>query len=319
MDPKRRRRWIARLIFWPLFILGLVAFRYFFIFPSAGSGPAGPPVPAEPFGHVWDGRRVVLLGIGDSITQGFGASQGFSYFQRLLANPPGDSPDMMGKNLSVVFPHLEPRNMSAAGTTSLDHERVLIPSITTYPPDVLGVVVMTSGGNDLIHDYGQSPPREGAMYGATLAQAQPWIDRYETRLNTMVESIRAAFPGGCHIFLANIYDPSDGTGSTGLTGLPAWDDALPILSAYNRIIARCAETHDFVHLVDIHGPFLGHGIHCTKFWTPHYRRKDPHNWYSIIEDPNDRGYDAVRRLFLLAMIDVFAAPTERTNEPDSIP
>jgi hypothetical protein len=36
---------------------------------------------------------------------------------------------------------------------------------------------MTTGGNDLIHWYGATPPREGAMYGASLAQAQPWINR----------------------------------------------------------------------------------------------------------------------------------------------
>jgi hypothetical protein len=34
----------------------------------------------------------------------------------------------------------------------------------------------------------------------------------------------------------------------------------------------------------------------------HYDRKDPHYWYFInLEDPNERGYDALRRLFLNAM------------------
>jgi len=33
---------------------------------------------------------------------------------------------------------------------------------------------------------------------------------------------------------------------------------------------------------------------------------DPHYWYSIIEDPNARGYDALRRLFLNEMAAVFA-------------
>ena len=39
--------------------------------------------------------------------------------------------------------------------------------------DTFGLVVITTGGNDLIHDYGRSPPREGAMYGATAEQARP--------------------------------------------------------------------------------------------------------------------------------------------------
>jgi hypothetical protein len=166
---------------------------------------------------------------------------------------------------------------------------------------------MTTGGNDVIHNYGRKPPVEHAMYGATLEQAAPWIANYDARLDEMVSRIRNAFPGGCHVFLANIYDPTDGTGSPGLTGLPDWPDALAVLDAYNAAIARCAAKHDFVHLVDIHGPFLGHGLHCRKFWLPHYRADDPHYWYgSIVEDPNERGYDAVRRFFLLRMIEVLA-------------
>jgi hypothetical protein len=48
-------------------------------------------------------------------------------------------------------------------------------------------------------------------------------------------------------------------------------------------------------------------LHCAKPWTRHYRASDPHYWYNPnVEDPNDRGYDAIRRLFLLRMIDVFA-------------
>jgi hypothetical protein len=107
--------------------------------------------------------------------------------------------------------------------------------------------------------------------------------------------------------LANIYDPSDGTGNTNrwLTGLPYWPDGLLILAEYNKIISQCAEKHNNVHLVDIHSSFLGHGIHCKKFWLKNYRFNDPHYWYSIIEDPNQRGYDAIRRLFLLEMVRVF--------------
>jgi hypothetical protein len=44
---------------------------------------------------------------------------------------------------------------------------------------------------------------------------------------------------------------------------------------------------------------LGHGIHCRQSWGKHYDANDPHYWYySNLEDPNDRGYDAIRRVFL---------------------
>jgi hypothetical protein len=116
----------------------------------------------------------------------------------------------------------------------------------------------------------------------------------------MIEQINSRFPGGCHIFLANIFDPTDGFGDVQRTGLPAWRDGLRIVAAYNSVIERCAGKHAFVHLVDIHGAFLGHGIHCTQFWSDHYDTNDPHYWYySNLEDPNERGYDVIRRLFLL--------------------
>ena len=77
------------------------------------------------------------------------------------------------------------------------------------------------------------------------------------------------------------------------------------MAAYNEVIARCAEKHPNVHLVNMHDGFLGHGIHCGQFWSKHYDSKDPHYWYyTNLEDPNERGYDAVRRLFLNEMTKV---------------
>ena len=173
---------------------------------------------------------------------------------------------------------------------------------------MVGIVVLTTGGNDLIHNYGRTPPKEGAMYGATFEQAKQWIKKFEDRLDQMISDIGRKFPGGCHIFLANIYDPSDGTGDTQscFTGLPTWPDGLLILKAYNEIISNCSAKYLNVYLVNVYDTFLGHGIHCKKFWLRNYRYDDPHYWYYLnIEDPSQRGYDAIRRVFLLEMIKVF--------------
>ena len=44
------------------------------------------------------------------------------------------------------------------------------------------------------------------------------------------------------------------------------------------------------------------GVACADQHSKHYRKDDPHWWYfDNIEDPNERGYDALRRLFLLEM------------------
>ncbi|MHC4124016.1 MAG: hypothetical protein ACYSSI_10615, partial [Planctomycetota bacterium] len=52
----------------------------------AGSGPAGPVVPAEPFESVWSDKEVLLIGLGDSITRGYGARPEHCYFSLLQNN-----------------------------------------------------------------------------------------------------------------------------------------------------------------------------------------------------------------------------------------
>lgn len=283
-------------------LLALAAILYRPLEPRRpiGNGPAGPAVPREPWTRLWSTAPVMLVGLGDSVTAGFGTSPEHSYFNRLVSNPPDEFPDLKGICLRSVFPNLKAVNHSASGTISQEHVEEQLPRLQKAPPEVLGIVVLTTGGNDLIHDYGRSPPREGAMYGAGLEQARPWIAAYEKRLEGMFRTIRDLFPGGCHVFIADIYDPTDDIGDIEHAGLPRWAEGKSILREYNGAIRRAAGTFPFVHVVPMHDLFLGHGIHCSETSGKHYRPEDPHYWYfSNLEDPNDRGYDAIRRLFLL--------------------
>ncbi len=303
------RRKSTRLLVLGVVFLVLVgaalSYVHFYLWRPMGDGPAGPAVAAEPFDSVWTQRPVVVLGLGDSITAGFGADSGYGFFDRLVTNPPDEYADMRGRSLATVLPNVTVKNMAVNGSTSLDCVADQLPQLETHAADVFGIVVLTTGGNDIIHMYGRIPPREGAMYGATLDEAKPWIANYETRLDAIVDAVESAFPGGCRIFLGNIYDPSDSLGDPAAAGLPAWPDVLEVLGAYNAAIARCAERRDTVTLVDIHGEFLGHGVACRRFWHPQYDRHDPNYWYFVnLEDPNHRGHDAVRRIFLNAMAQV---------------
>jgi lysophospholipase L1-like esterase len=244
----------------------------------------------------------VLLGLGESVTQGLGASPGKAYFLRLIKNPPDESADMQGISLSMVFPALEPRNLAISGTTSIECVDYQLPKLKPHDTDTFGVVVITTGGNDVIHNYGRTPPREGAMYRARADQIADWVRNFDQRLDTIAGRVRETFPGGCHIFIANIYDPTDGDGDIVHSGLPPWPDGLKVLQTYNDVLARFADRHDDVTLIDMRAAFLGHGIHCTHFWHRSYCKADPHYWYwDNLEDPNDRGYDAIRRLFLIEM------------------
>lgn len=298
-----KRLWII-LAFGLMGVLSAVFYVRYYVARPIGIGPAGPAVSKVGFEKTWTERRVQLVGIGDSVTAGFGASgQEHSYFNRMITNPSDEFPDMQGICLSAVIPNLESENLAISGSTSDEHYAVIKDRLAVRDSDIFGVMVMTTGGNDIIHSYGRMPPKECAMYGATLEEAAPWISAFENRLNAMVTTIDAKFPGGCEIYLANIYDPTDGVGDAPSIFLPPWPDGLAIHAEYNRIIERCAVAHANVFLVDIYDEFLGHGSDCRQFWRSTYDTNDPHYWYhENVEDPNDRGYDAIRRVFLNTIV-----------------
>ncbi|HVM59789.1 MAG TPA: SGNH/GDSL hydrolase family protein [Verrucomicrobiae bacterium] len=313
MDEKRPLRWYS--FRWQtglaLCLVAFVAWYYLigrFKHP-VGTGPAGPAVSASAFQTVWSTNQFVLIGIGDSVTAGFGATRKHSYFDLLQQNDDALYPDMAGKDLRHVLPNLMVHNLSVSYTVSEEHLRDQVPLVATYPPTVRGIIVITTGGNDLIHDYGRSAPRDGAMYGCTYDQAVNWKGSFHKRLQGILDGVIARFPGGCDVFLANIYDPTDDVGDIehAHLALPSWRDGTKVLPLFNDLIADTCRSYTNAHLVDIHGAFLGHGIHCADRHNAHYRGDDPHYWYfENLEDPNDRGYDAIRRLFLVEMGKVFS-------------
>src|SRR5262245_3155409 len=163
LPPTRTWRLRGLVIFGILLATTVLVYRHFWLARPTGSGPAGPAVPAEPFQQNWLSQRVMLLGIGDSMTAGLGASRpDLSYFARLINNPVDEFADMRGRCLSTVFPSLMSKNIAVSGSNSLQHLQ-RIAELPAQDADVLGIIVVTSGGNDLIHWYGRSTPREGAM------------------------------------------------------------------------------------------------------------------------------------------------------------
>jgi lysophospholipase L1-like esterase len=299
-EALKTKRILFVLLAGMVLIGGTAAGLFFKLARPVGAGPAGPAVDHSLFATPWTGRRILLVGFGDSVTAGFGARKGYSYFDRLARNPAGEFPAMAGICLTSVFPSFQSTNLAVSGSTSSEIVQRQLSLLPTNAPDVFGVVVMTTGGNDIIHNYGRTPPREEAMYGATIAEATPWVENFSRRLDSTLARIQERFPGGCEIFIATIFDPTDGLGDAGQAGLPSWNDSERVLDAYNAAVRRAAESRSHVHVVDVRRAFLGHGIHCTQFWHDHFDWHDPHYWYFInLEDPNERGYDAIRRLFLL--------------------
>ena len=305
VSSRRSSRMRVLLIAGALVIGFTLLWRHFFYSLPIGEGPAGPSVSRDAFANIWSERKIVLLGLGDSITQGLGASPGKSYFQRLTKNPADEFADMDGLNLKKVMPNIEPLNLSVSGMTSIECVDHQLPRLQTWPKDVFGVVVITVGGNDVVHNYGRTPPREGAMFGAKLNEIGEWKKNFDDRLETIYKAVEKSFPGGFHMFVGDIYDPTDGDSDCENAGLPAWSEGSAVLSAWNGVLREFAKRHSDTFMVGIRAEFLGHGIHCVQFWHHAYRSQRAGYWYwGNLEDPNDRGYDAIRRLYLNSMIKV---------------
>jgi len=300
----KRKRLLFLVCVFVIAVAGSLATIELFYSRPVGSGSAGPPVDRAAFASVWTDRPVRVIGIGDSITAGLGAdSASHTFFNRVIVNPEDEFQDMRGICLSAVLSNLQYENDAISGSESCWH-RDMIHDRLEATDDAFGIVLMTSGGNDLIHNYGRSPPRECAMYGASLEQATPWIENYRERLSEMFSLITERFPLGCEIFIGDIYDPTDGVGDAPSIFLPDWPDGLAIHARYNEVIREVANGFDHVHVVPLYETFLGHGSHCRQFWRSTYSSEDPHYWFHTnIEDPNDRGYDAIRRLFLNTIVE----------------
>lgn len=293
MMGKNIKRLLFAAVLMGIFMGSGYYYFYLFIFHPQGKGPINIETQAASLKGT---NSIWIVGMGDSVTAGFGATPGKSYWDRLIDNRVEEDPDLKGKCLKKIFPNLIATNLARSGSTSLQHMKNQLPFV---PRDSQrkAIVIMTTGGNDLIHSYGMAAPKEGAMYGATWEQAQPWIAAFAQRLEGLHTELTARFPLGVEIFLATIYDPSDDTGVLRHTGLPRWSDSGRILAAYNSQISTLAQKHPNVHVVNVHDLFLGHGFHAAHWWEPNYHRADPYCWLADnIEDPNDRGYDAIRRL-----------------------
>jgi lysophospholipase L1-like esterase len=242
--------------------------------------------------------EVHVLGFGDSVTVGYCASPGKSYVELLIENDDDDYPDYAGRDLSSIFGSVTDNNKAINGSTSCDYSEELIRGAVRQDQDTSKptILLITLGGNDLIHDYSCANPRECHAYCADLADAEIYAANYKQRMIEFINAIDDEVEGPLFTFIGNIYDPTDGVGDieNASIPLPDWPDGIDVLALYNTTIAEiAAETGS--HLVDVHGAMMGHGIHYNDQSHPNYSADDPSYWYCAnLEDPNDKGYSAIR-------------------------
>ncbi len=141
---KRKR---LRIIFASglVLIIGASACLYFWFSVPVGSGPAGPTVSNETFAHQWTNRPVLFVGLGDSVTAGFGAKKGYSYFDRLVQNPADEFQEMKGICLETVFPKFAFTNLAISGSTSIELLEKELSHLHQADSNTLGIIVITTG------------------------------------------------------------------------------------------------------------------------------------------------------------------------------
>ncbi len=240
---------------------------------------------------------VRLIVMGDSISAGVGASgrSTTSYGALLGANSTTRWPDAMSLDLAARFGHAVPVVNVAVGGATTGSMRADQPGMLrtrlSLPVRGHSVVVITIGGNDLQLAIISGNP-EGAVLNSAINNIRQAVQFLQDPAN---------FPDGVSLYIAAVYDPSDGEGfvegcffnlrlPTFITGLNTWRA---------RYIALGQEMGFGV--IDALGHFHGHGHNFMHTDNPYYDTADPSGWFSDCIHPNDRGHHELRRLFFEAI------------------
>jgi lysophospholipase L1-like esterase len=205
-----------------------------------------------------------------------GPSQGAAAL--LYRNDDRRWPEFAGRDLARQSPGVRFLNLASTGHTSL-HVQEQVRHLPPGRGEVL--VALAVGGNDLLGWLA-----EGADPVAGMAA-------YARRLTGILRELASRYPRR-RVLVANVYDPSDGTGRT-QSGKAAFPQALPLLAELNRTISRTARAEGGV-LVDVYRHFLGHGLRHADPSYEHYHPEDPSGWIFYDIEPNPRGASEIRRL-----------------------
>jgi lysophospholipase L1-like esterase len=187
-------------------------------------------------------------------------------------------PDFAGRDLVTRHPGIDCRFLAEDGATTESVLASQIDALEALDPDAEALVTLTVGGNDLLGLVGASP-------GDGTDRLRHVLANLEAIVSAIARPVRAAT-----VLVANVYDPTDGTGD--LEGTRLQPREMKWLADYNAGVARVCAARG-ARLIDLHRHFAGHGRSA-----PPARR-----WYwtgSLIE-PGAAGASEIRRLWLAAL------------------
>jgi lysophospholipase L1-like esterase len=231
----------------------------------------------------------VYVALGDSISideyAGGPGRGGASLFAR---NRDDDFPEWHGRDLATLYPDLRYHLLAMDGGTTqtlLDNQLPLLERSGVAPT----IVTLTVGGNDLLLAYGDTN------------RALEVVQFVGTRAGQALARIRRLMRSPTDVLIVGtVYDPSDGSGNASGLGLPPWPQAVDVLAALNARLRTIAAQHD-ARLADIHGHFLGHGLHAGNPAQDGPRPANCGLWYCNVIEPNAWGANGVRAAFWQAL------------------
>lgn len=243
--------------------------------------PPEDPPPEDPPPAPLD-RVASLVVLGDSISDGGGG--GPRYYRLLERNDDALYPEWAGRDLRTRNPDLRVQRRAQSGSTTA----ALLRQVNGIDADLPGpvAVVVTSGGNDI----------KEQMLAALSGLDGLAVEGARLNLGLALDAIPLRLAGReLRVYLANIYDPSDGQGNFGAHCRFARDFGVlavptdPIFARWND--AHASETRRTGQvLVDLHAAFYGHGFNAADRW---YEGDCTH--------PNRVGHHRLRALFWAAI------------------
>jgi lysophospholipase L1-like esterase len=252
---------------------------------STGGAPTdGTPDTGAPSTSSLAFQTYVVLG--DSISDGGG--QGPFFYDLLNHNDDATWPDAHGKDLQTRYPGIQVVKASKAGATANGLASQAQGLSTSLAGPVL--VTITIGGNDVTAAMGK------LLIGSSDAQDRAtFASELDAALQELTKPDRFGAGVEATVLLANIYDPSDGTGNftyqgskcQGALGLwPATRPTTPLLTPWEQVMTDTATKYPRVTVLGLHERFDGHGVAAHPTW-----------FFSDCIHPNSAGHDQVRGLF----------------------
>jgi lysophospholipase L1-like esterase len=230
----------------------------------------------------------IYVALGDSISIDlYAGGPGRGGASLLARNRDDDFPEWTGRDLATTRPELGFALLATdGGTTSslLDGQLPRLEAGNVTPR----IVTLTVGGNDVLAAYGDTPA------------ALKIVSVVRERVGQTLGRINALVAPGDPVVVGTVYDPSDGTAEAWRVGLPPWPDVVEVLAELNAALRVVAGEHGAI-VADIHGRFLGHGLHAGNPGQGKARPRNHALWYCNIIEPNAWGADAVRAAFWAAL------------------